>query len=158
MLVKVAMHIGYSRGTRGYKLWDVDEEKVVVSRDVRFDEGNYLILTSKDGENNFDEEISTNGPENQMERKHPLQIEPELMSYMDLGEDTKEATEDEAVSQVNKDSDTADLMIGNALLRHSTRQRKPPGVSWSSAIALLFTNCNDPTIFQQVLSGSSFEK
>ena len=33
-----AIMIGYARGRRGYKLWDVSAGKVVVSRDVRFDE------------------------------------------------------------------------------------------------------------------------
>ena len=30
--------IGYARGIRGYKIWDLKEEKVVATRDVRFDE------------------------------------------------------------------------------------------------------------------------
>jgi hypothetical protein len=33
-----AIMIGYARGSQGYKLWDVAESKVVVSRDVKFDE------------------------------------------------------------------------------------------------------------------------
>lgn len=29
---------GYSRGSRGYKLWDLGQDKVVITRDVKFDE------------------------------------------------------------------------------------------------------------------------
>ena len=35
-----AIMIGYARGSQGYKLWDTAEQKVIVSRDVRFDELN----------------------------------------------------------------------------------------------------------------------
>lgn len=35
--------IVYARGRRGYKLWDIAAGKVVVSRDVRFDELNETV-------------------------------------------------------------------------------------------------------------------
>ena len=38
--------IGYARGVRGYKLWDVADHKVVVSRDVQFDEDGRCALNN----------------------------------------------------------------------------------------------------------------
>lgn len=40
-----AIMIGYTRGSRGYKLWDISSRKVVVSRDVRF--GEYFGSSAK---------------------------------------------------------------------------------------------------------------
>ena len=45
-----AIMIGYARGRRGYKLWDVSESKVVASRDVRFDEYGETDSVELDGE------------------------------------------------------------------------------------------------------------
>ena len=42
-----AIMIGYARGMRGYKLWDVVEKKAVVSRDVRFYEGEAVDIESE---------------------------------------------------------------------------------------------------------------
>ena len=41
-----AVMIGYARGVRGYKLWDVADHKVVVSRDVQFDEDGRCALNN----------------------------------------------------------------------------------------------------------------
>ena len=39
---KKSIFIGYQEGTKGYKLWDPTEKKVVISRNVTFDESELM--------------------------------------------------------------------------------------------------------------------
>ena len=36
--VKKAIFLGYPKGIKGYKLWLIEEKKVIISRDVVFNE------------------------------------------------------------------------------------------------------------------------
>eukprot|EP00171_Calliarthron_tuberculosum_P023532 IDg23532t1 len=53
-----ALLMGYSKQSKGYKLWDVKLDKFIVSRDVSFDEDNQSSTPSEDEEptSNFDSE------------------------------------------------------------------------------------------------------
>ena len=57
-----AVMIGYCGGSRGYRLWDSDEGKVVRSRHVQFDENTASVHSNDDHDAEPDAEM-TNSPE-----------------------------------------------------------------------------------------------
>lgn len=59
-----AMFIGYTSGSNGYKLWDSKKSKVIVSRDVRFDEANSLKNSKVELENDSNADIDLTEDEN----------------------------------------------------------------------------------------------
>ena len=43
---KKAVFLGFKRGVKGYKLWDFEDQKIVLSRDVTFDESSSVKSSS----------------------------------------------------------------------------------------------------------------
>jgi len=41
-----AVFLGFKRGVKGYKLWDYEDRKIVLSRDVSFDEPSMVKSSS----------------------------------------------------------------------------------------------------------------
>jgi hypothetical protein len=56
-----AIMIGYPKNTKGYKLWDINAQKVVISRDVLFEEVK-LFTEMCELEDKIDKEIQQNTP------------------------------------------------------------------------------------------------
>lgn len=138
---KEAMFLGYAENTKAYKLWDGDLHKVIVSRDVTFDEStggksgepmdtNEEATTDDDTINlNIDEEVAENdavaseasSPDEQQDSDESSNSSPTA------GEDeTTETVEQHVVEEETIDPPTN--------LRRSTRIRKTPGAWWAAAL------------------------
>ena len=173
-----AVMIGYARGVRGYKLWDVAECKVVVSRDVKFDEDGQCDLSdavSVDVENDLGIEVKIEGHDDNSDADDQDQLDDLDNQFPPTG---VESTADHGASDVQEDEpvdpdyvpesmdtdgiDTpAELTSTNAQVpvtpRRSSRSRRAPGAWWSAATALVSTSVklDDPKSFAEAVSCSA---
>jgi len=99
-----AVMIGYARGIRGYKLWDIAEEKVVVSRDVVFDEFNSFYERAR---KKSVSPVMNSGASSDGERGSELGLDDEPGSS-DLDSDLEGTStqDDHAVDEVMHDADS----------------------------------------------------
>ena len=167
-----ALMIGYARGIRGYKLWDIADQKVVVSRDVKFDEdgNNALTDTAKPPENDVESDSlvdngsSSPSSEDGDSSDHPDDVPEVVDSAPDVVID-----DPDDVDYVPDSTDTAaedmppELEVTLQQIpvepRRSTRQKRAPGHWWSAAVALISNASSaDPTTFMEAVSGSSAQE
>ena len=167
-----AVMIGYGRGSRGYKLWDVADGKVVVSRDVRFDEDGRCDLyeeTSLDIETESDVRVKTEAPElvADAENEHDSNDPGTSEADPDDGFVDEEEGEphDPDYAPAGMDAEGGDhpeeLATTNAQVpvtpRRSSRSRRSPGAWWSAATALVSTSVqgSDPKTFSEAVTCSA---
>lgn len=134
-----AIIIGYARGSRGYKLWNPAEIKVVVSRDVRFDESDTSPVALDDEARESDDDAG--GPLNAAEiPKSPADTSSDAAEPVENGPD--------------------DLTAGtpgtsnSPVVRRSTRELKPPCDWWKASVALIFATSADPHSYEDALSSA----
>ena len=166
-----AIMIGYARGARGYKLWDIEESKVVVSRDVQFDECDDFDLTTGTSEVNVPaDDIAherTSEASAQCEKHDHSDAEADSAHSADLGDDSEgdrtpdpEDTEDTDRSDTDESSDDEQGGEDGAASSdqgerpYPRRVRRAPGRWWASvAKALISTSCSDdPKTFAEAVS------
>ena len=173
-----AVMIGYARGVRGYKLWDVAECKVVVSRDVQFDEDGQCDVTSEasvDIEDQSDIHAKDDDAglvpaagDQAHHDPHDNQGDPTIehpgpdLPAADTEEDHPHDPDyDPSGMDTDDAGQPAEHTITNeqvpASLRRSTRQRRVPGAWWSSSAALVSTAVanDDPKTFAEAVSCSA---
>ncbi len=124
---KAGIMMGYSSMSKGYKIWDIESSKLVISRDVTFDE---VSTTSWTTEMNIDNPQSINvaGPGGDMK--------DEVDDNSDLTPDNPEQTEaTEAPNSDNEFEDAQDNVVPP--LRRSDRIRKQAGEWWVTKPSLL---------------------
>jgi len=150
-----AIMIGYARGSRGYKLWDVNDEKAVVSRDVKFDElGEYDDNTTDT--HSVDVDVSPDHDDNEAsdnaESDHD--VEPD---YHTAGEPDGSGDNADHDDDANNASDTDEQQPESeteSSVRRSTRTRRAPGNWWASTVALIANRTSeDPRNFREAVSG-----
>ena len=112
-----AIMIGYARGARGYKLWDIEESKVVVSRDVQFDECDDFDLTTGTSEVNVPaDDIAherTSEASAQCEKHDHSDAEADSAHSADLGDDSEgDGTPDPEDTEDTDRSDTDESTLG----------------------------------------------
>ena len=151
---RASIMIGYARGSRGYKLWDVEDGKVVVSRDVKFDE----LGEHDHAAETHDSDSNVKSADEGADEAGSVKDEPEV------DEDSHTSGESEYVSPNDDDSDgTADVPEAevddpetdtDSNLRRSARVRKAPGMWWANVTALIANKpTEDPRSFRQAVSG-----
>lgn len=138
--------VGYARGSRGYKLWDTEERKTVVSRDVVFDEEGTSVIMNDDHATS-DMTIPKTDPftgdpdtgENGEGNGSPLQ--DGVPDVDEVGADPEEG--------ITQSEGTTDVCG----IRRSTRERRKP--DWYEAAVALLSNAesDNPKSFSQAISG-----
>ena len=136
---KEGFFMGYSTQSKGYKIWDLESSKLIVSRDVTFDEFS----------TNFSEkqiEISEDGPVNDAVPGGECKIE--LAENIDLPSGASEETSDsESENSKNGFEDAQDnpnaplkrqASSSGPLLRRSKRVSKKPSAWWKVTGLLAF--------------------
>ncbi len=139
------MFIGYSTQSKGYKIWDPAFNKIVVSRDVRFDESmscnpsNFRSpsestdVAIQGGEDDLASNIIAEEKEQQVdEREHE---EEEVNCQTESGEHAEDQAgeqdpDEEDSSSDDQFQDTLDTSAGQ--VRRSTRARQPPKEWWKT--------------------------
>ncbi|CDF34864.1 unnamed protein product [Chondrus crispus] len=109
---KEAMFLGYAENTKAYKLWDGDLHKVIVSRDVTFDES-----TGGKSENNA-VASEASSPNEQQDSDESSNCSPT-------------AGENETTETVDQHVVEEEMIDPPTNLRRSTRVRKTPGAWWA---------------------------
>jgi hypothetical protein len=160
-----ALMIGYARGIRGYKLWDVTDHKVVVSRDVQFNEDDHnastIEMPSDSGDDPKDKLNEQTVPTS-LHNENPSPVATEFSDHAnpildDGDEDTVDpdyapdspgsAAEDEP----SELSDMADQIPVSP--RRPTRQRRKPGAWWTGATAFVSNATSaDPKTFAEAVA------
>ena len=162
-----AIMIGYARGIRGYKLWDIVEEKVVVSRDVRFHEGE---IADVEDATDIPSDVGTTTVRSwKQDGMQQGGIMTERIAKIG-GPTQREGTHNELLSENKNDFDNDESGNGQGKniddghdqeitdtddteLRRSTRRRGPPGKWWTAAMALISAlPTPDPVTYNDAIS------
>ena len=137
---KEAIMLGYASSQKAYKLWDTANEKVVVSRDVVFDELQKKRLPSSDTDyNSVDAAPESNTEPWDGDGKSGLSTKQDTppSSHSDSDSDTNAP---QPQSPPPTPSASTDESLLNAP-RKSSRSRKPPGEWWKTT-ALVSTTAD----------------
>ena len=163
------MFLGYAENSKAYKLWDGALCKVVVSRDVTFDEscdGNYGDV-SESSDSNIDTNdvitLSMSMPETtettESSTSEPLNSPTvdELQNTSNEDEDEEEVSDDETEDKNTSGTETSQQEV-TSQLRRSSRVRKPPGPWWKAMVTtelLIPTNgaTEVPSSYKQAMNG-----
>ena len=148
-----AIMIGYARGSRGYKLWDIEKKKPVVSRDVRFDETGQCSP-------------SESSPTSFTDSVEPTSFNPSNETTESSGENTMQSGDsntDEAGNgeDSNDESSTGSSEAASTTVpedttpapRYPQRERNPPGEWFKAAAALIASSGDeDPRTFSEAVN------
>jgi hypothetical protein len=132
---KKCIFLGFKKGVKGYKLWDPVAQKVVISRDVVFDE---KLMTKA-----FKEEKSQAAE-----------------SSNNIGRSTVQVELDELESQSNEEPHSNDQEQDSTRSDRPKRNKRPPvryGFEDLVSYALL-TSSEDPSTFQEAIESSEKDK
>ena len=111
--------MSYALQSKGYKLWDVNTCKCVISRDAIFHEHEeiYTSVSADISDENLNKGGDTQVGFKSISESMPRRESPEVDSDTDSDEDCQEATNESTPTE----------------LRRGTRQRKPPSEWWETA-------------------------
>uniref|UniRef100_A0A2N9IWT1 CCHC-type domain-containing protein n=1 Tax=Fagus sylvatica TaxID=28930 RepID=A0A2N9IWT1_FAGSY len=132
---KKCIFLGFKKGVKGYKLWDPVAQKVVISRDVVFDEKSMTKA--------FKEEKSQAAE-----------------SSNNIGRSTVQVELDELESQSNEEPHSNDQEQDSTRSDRPKRNKRPPvryGFEDLVSYALL-TSSEDPSTFQEAIESSEKDK
>uniref|UniRef100_A0A2N9GEX0 Integrase catalytic domain-containing protein n=1 Tax=Fagus sylvatica TaxID=28930 RepID=A0A2N9GEX0_FAGSY len=132
---KKCIFLGFKKGVKGYKLWDPIAQKVVISRDVVFDEKSMTKA--------FKEEKSQAAE-----------------SSNNIGRSTVQVELDELESQSNEEPHSNDQEQDSTRSDRPKRNKRPPvryGFEDLVSYALL-TSSEDPSTFQEAIESSEKDK
>ena len=115
-----AIFVGYAMQSKGYKLWDVNSCKCVISRDVIFHEQEDISTTVSTG---ISEDTLDSGGDTQIGSKSIS----ESLSDRESPAENSESDNDEDYLEASNESTPTEL-------RRSTRQRRPPS-EWRNITA-----------------------
>lgn len=150
---KEGLMMGYSTQSKGYKIWDIESAKMIISRDVTFIESSVGPATAVIPDlDSTSSNVVVPGGEAKVEVDNNIDLKPsEKPNQIRVVEDEnveltpKEnpnlagqiRTDEESNSDKDNDSEYEDAQnITQPALRRSTRVRKPPG-EWYKATNLL---------------------
>ncbi len=145
-----AIMIGYAKQSKGYKLWDTELQKAVISRDVQFDEQpcqksvDYSTLTSDSGYDVLDQ-----GRE---DRQTDLEIEQESSKNSDESDSNQFVDCEETLGYETKDQE----IDAQPQLRRSTRLSKKP-TEWWKTTSTAFTARTVPLSYKTATSPENID-
>lgn len=146
-----AIFIGYTSGSNGYKLWDAQKKKVVVSRDVRFDEcsgsdqGTDHVDDDDYAEIDISDKPKSNITSTSTKPTDAAQVEPAAPDTPP--EEASGSGHDEPTAETEVEPDVPDPPP----LRRSTRERRAP-TSWWRGTALLTASDDVPSSYSDAVS------
>ena len=161
-----AILIGYAQRTRGYKLWDVSKQKVVVSRDVKFDEtgSSDTDITEDDDIHDTTVDIAMKDEQSEQNKDIDTPLQSSQQDYpevnidenVEVEEHTLDTHESAPLQHVSVESDGRTFGSTGPLeaLRRSTRFRRPPGQWWKQSALLSNALPPDPTSYKKAISSS----
>jgi hypothetical protein len=132
---KKCIFLGYEKGVKGYKLWDPVAQKVVISRDVVFDEKSITKTFREDKYQAVENNNSNNRSAVQMEL-------------------------DELESQPEEESHGSDEELDSTRIERPKRNKRPPvryGFDDLVSYALI-TSSEDPSTFQEAIDNTEKDK
>ncbi|KAK8952542.1 hypothetical protein KSP39_PZI003451 [Platanthera zijinensis] len=152
---KKAIFIGFRRGVKGYKLYDQLERKIIISRDVTFDETS--LLKPRDSE-----QVESSKPITTTDQKKEFDVTPFIPpaphtpdevydGTVDEVADTDEVpdTDDQEVEEVESESQVQD-----SIARRRTRRQNVPKPAWLRdhiAFALSASEAEIPCHFKEAV-------
>ncbi len=137
--------LGYEKGVKGYKLWDPKANKVVISRDVVFDEKSMLKSTQS---------LEEQKPESKDFNKQLVQVEIESQAE-DISTQSLETPSSEEQASSSREQQHQSLASGRTkrIIKPPTRYGFEDLVSYA-----LVTSSGDPVTFQEAISSQEKSK
>ena len=166
-----AIMVGYARGSRGYKLWDAADSKMVTSRDVRFDENGEYDSDEKESEvsvplgnapqghqevteNPADQADESDGGSPNVEDDPPGESE-DIVHTPDMQDESDESNG--GSSDGSYGGDGLDPTLAGAAdtgeSRYPRRKRKRPGWWWAATALMAKALREDPKSYAEAVSG-----
>ena len=149
---KRCIFIGYQEGIKGYKLWDPTVRKVVINRNVTFEESK-LVKSMGHEEPKGQESEKVESP---LEIEVQIKEQPEQNPQVDE-EDSEEGSEDGDEGQVQTQQDEQYSIA----TRRAQRIKKAPvryGYEEDSVAFALVTEAGDPSTYQDALGDKDKSK
>lgn len=145
---KEAMMVGYAAQSKGYKLWDQELGKFVISRDVKFDE---------DG----DSSVSINAENLEIDTP---KVEDTVTPRDEVSEPEAENDDDEGYSTPTQEDPQLPQSTPQAPLRRSSRATRPPSEWWKAPAPSALYSVNSalaarvvPTSYKEATSPENIE-
>jgi len=139
--------LGYGENNAGYRVYLVDERKIIYSKDVTFEEGEdgsrYLSQEEWEEMDGNEEEGEENFEEYNDEGEHNSQNREEPMVWTDLSGDNHHSADGEQTTLE---------------VRRSTRTRRPPGEFWRINATEEAKKTTDPKTYKGATEGNDREE
>ena len=163
-----AMFLGYAQGSKAYKLWDGELNKIIVSRDVKFDESN---SGTHDGSQSSNDSVHDDGEvvmlgNDDEDAQNEVDDEAAVKSDESYSESS---TDSEGNDNTNTSSNNAEEALSNnepqigsssnptQAVRRSSRVSKPRTSWWRSNFATLLSHAHvaieGPKTYKQAMNG-----
>ena len=144
---KKSIFLGYTGGVKGFRLWCTESKKIVLSRDVTFDESVMLRQTTSDTENESPNTTSK-----------VLLEAPENLQTVDNGEDEND-DQDEISDEVEIPSPSPIIQPENIATTRPRREiRKPARYTDIVAFALPIIDDNVPCTYREAVQSTDSAK
>ena len=162
-----AIMVRYAREPRGYKLRDVAEVKIVVSRDVRFDEiampdetemlGVNLETETTDTQQHDSDSTDNDEGDTADPGSQPPQFDEEEHPGQSSSSGDSEGESGDEDSDVVDEMDVETEPLHNENSRYPRRNRKKPGEWWNTANTAVVTKAvsQDPKTFAEAVARSN---
>jgi len=150
--------VGYGDGTKGYRLWDPTTRKIIINRDVKFNESSLVQLdvdnrVKQDDVSDF-QHIQFESSSNDSHDDHSLDTSHEQGSNVD-----HEHVSDVDHEEVPTAHSQPIVEVPETSLRRSTRIKRPSKRYDDYVTSVAFTaNDNEPLCYQEAIEGSKSDK
>ena len=150
---KKAIFIGFRRGVKGFKLYDQDERKILISRDVTFDEAS--MLKTRDSKQ-VESSIGTTGMQQKLEFDATPFVPQSTSTFtQDPDPDTvQEISTDDAQIEVEEEDVEVEVPAPESIARSRTRRQNIPKPAWLRdhiAFALSATEAEIPCHYKEAI-------
>ena len=131
-----AILLGYATQSKAYKLWDVENQKIVISRDVVFDEENKRAVNKVRRTSSADNVNIQSEPDSEEHTSSTTDSSSEPGGVPDI--DSESNNDHNGSQSANNSSDTPHNTPTTAEApRRSTRVRKAPSAWWKATAAIV---------------------